>query len=422
MDINQQSQQFIQFLTNHFISNLTAQVNHKVLENISLEINRASIASEIDKQISTAVANAIAAYTSPQSSGLAGIGENLLVNFKTNSQAYLTQLAQEVKQRAQTELTQQINSTDLLAVIRQQVEQYLNHSLANNTWTFLPNSIPAASIKTTELKISADNIEPGTIKKFSSSGIEDLSQECQITITDQFTIMENKLVAQDLEVRGQINIDPNQNQRLTDMLAQRAVDKITATYNDGTYDQYVQRVLNQIAETGIDASDVLVQGKPIVESNTLNPTITIGNLRKVGLLVELEVDGETLLDNTLYVRSGKVGINTNEPQYTLEFWDQEVQVIATKRERDAAFLGTVKPQSLVIGTNTRDQLVLLPNGDIQVESINIGKTKHTSAAWQPTDNRQLGTIVWNEQPQIGQPIGWVSLGGARWARFGIITE
>jgi hypothetical protein len=234
--------------------------------------------------------------------------------------------------------------------------------------------------------------------------------------------MENKLVAQDLEVRGQINIDPNQNQRLTDMLAQRAVDKITATYNDGTYDQYVQRVLNQIAETGIDASDVLVQGKPIVESNTLNPTITIGNLRKVGLLVELEVDGETLLDNTLYVRSGKVGINTNEPQYTLEFWDQEVQVIATKRERDAAFLGTVKPQSLVIGTNTRDQLVLLPNGDIQVESINIGKTKHTSAAWQPTDNRQLGTIVWNEQPQIGQPIGWVSLGGARWARFGIITE
>jgi hypothetical protein len=422
MDINQQSEQFIQFLTNHFISNLTAQVNHRVLENISLEVNKANIAREIDKQISATVANAIQAYTGPQATGLAGVGEQLLVDFKTRSDTYLTQLAQDVKQRAQTDFAQLISSTDLMAVIREQVEQYLKHSLATNTWTFLPNSIPAASIQSADLKVKAENIEPGTIAKFSSSGIEDLSSDCQITITDQFTIMENKLVTQDLEIRGQVNIDPNQNQRFTDMLAQRAVDKIQATYNDGTYDQYVQRVLNQIAETGIDASDVLVQGKPIVESNALNPSITMSNLRKMGLLVELEVDGETLLDNTLYVRSGKVGINTNEPQYTLEFWDQEVQVIATKRERDAAFLGTVKPQSLVIGTNTRDQLVLLPNGDIQVESINIGKTKHSSAAWQPTDNRQLGTIVWNEQPQIGQPIGWVSLGGARWARFGIITE
>ena len=47
---------------------------------------------------------------------------------------------------------------------------------------------------------------------------------------------------------------------------------------------------------------------------------------------------------------------------------------------------------------------------------------HSSAAWQPTDNRQLGEIVWNEQPNIGAPIGWVSLGGARWAKFGTITE
>lgn len=416
MDINQQSEQYIKFLTNQFLASLSAQVNHHVLQNITAEIDKLNIADQVEIQIKQSVASAIAQYVP------VGMGPSLLAEFKTASQPHLDALAVEIKQQALQEFKSKLNSSDLQATIKGHVESYLEQSLKTNTWTFLPQSIPAAAIKTNEIKLSADNIEPGIIKKFSSSGIEDLSTECQVTITDQFTILENKLVAHDLEVRGAINLDPNLNLSWVGGIADLAVKKIEQTYSDGTFDQYVHRVFSKITTEGINSSVVMVQNKPIVESNALNPGITLSNLRKLGLLIELEVDGETLLDNTLYVRSGKIGVNTTEPQYTLDFWDQEVQIIATKRERDAAFFGTVKPQKLVIGTNTRDQLVLLPNGDIEVESITVGKVRHASAAWQPTDNRQLGTIVWNEQPKIGDPIGWVSLGGARWARFGIITE
>ena len=38
----------------------------------------------------------------------------------------------------------------------------------------------------------------------------------------------------------------------------------------------------------------------------------------------------------------------------------------------------------------------------------------------PTDDQPMGTIVFNSNPSLGGPLGWVSLGGARWANFGII--
>lgn len=416
MDINQQSEQFIKLLTSQFLSSLSAQINHHVVQNITEEIDKLDITEKINQHVHATVDSAVREYSNQTA------GSSLTEEFKIATLPYLNQLARETKQQALQEFQQKINSADLVALVKEHVESYLRNSLQNNTWTFLPNSIPAASIKTNEIRLSADNIEPGIIKRFSSTGIEDLSTECQVTITDQFTILENKLVANDLEIRGIVNIDPTRNQAFANGIAELAVKRIEQTYSDGTYDQYVHRVLTKISTEGINSSSVKVQDRPIVENNGLNSYITVSNLRKLGLLVELEVDGETLLDNTLYVRSGKMGLNTTEPQYTLDFWDQEVQLIATKRERDAAFFGTVKPQRLVIGTNTRDQLVLLPNGDIEVESITIGKIRQASAAWQPTDNRQIGTIVWNEQPKIGDPIGWVSLGGARWARFGTITE
>ena len=76
----------------------------------------------------------------------------------------------------------------------------------------------------------------------------------------------------------------------------------------------------------------------------------------------------------------------------------------------------------MLGTNQQNQLSLETDGSVQILRLNIGRVNMTSGPWQPTDNRQVGEIVWNEQPQVGQPIGWVSLGGARWAKFGIITD
>jgi hypothetical protein len=44
----------------------------------------------------------------------------------------------------------------------------------------------------------------------------------------------------------------------------------------------------------------------------------------------------------------------------------------------------------------------------------------SSATAIPNYNAITGTLVWNESPGSGSAVGWVCLGGTRWAKFGII--
>ena len=422
MDINEYSEQYIKFLTDHFINSMTNQISHRIVDNVTERVNSFDVKAEIDRQVDAVVASAIAAYRSANLDGAQAVGERMISEFRSSTHAYLDQLTADVRSRVMNEFHNQVNAIDISGMVREQCNIILSAAIKNNTLQFPDRSIPGSAVNHDSIQVKADNILPGVIKRFTSAGIEDLSTQCQLTVTDAMTILENRLVAQDLEVRGQLVMNGDVDNKFTDRIATAAVAKIEQTYSDGTFDQYVHRVLTKLNEEGIDAGHIRVQGSAIVENSTLNPTITQSNLRRVGLLSELEVAGEVLFDDTLYVRSGKVGVNTIEPEYSLDIWDQEVQVIATKRQKDTAFIGTIKNQTVILGTGGKDQLTLHANGDITLERVSIGRVQHSSAPWRPTDNRQLGEIVWNEQPQVGQPIGWVSLGGARWAQFGTITE
>ena len=158
-----------------------------------------------------------------------------------------------------------------------------------------------------------------------------------------------------------------------------------------------------------------------IRDSTLAPTILNSNLQRVGALRELQVTGETLLDETIYVSNHRVGVNTLDPSTVLDIWDQEVQVTVGKLSKDTAKISTPRNQRLIFGSNKQNNLAINTDGSVTVASLNIGEVNHTSAREIPSDNQPVGSIVWNAQPELGEPIGWVSLGGARWAKFGTIT-
>ena len=230
------------------------------------------------------------------------------------------------------------------------------------------------------------------------------------------------MVAARLDIAGDAKISGNVNIDFIDRVADRTVERITNQYNQGTFDQYCDRVFEKIDAQGLDSLKVRVEGQAIVANGRLADKIVESNLQRVGALRELQVIGETVLDETVYVSSKRMGINTMDPERALDIWDQEVQIVFGKQQRDTAFLGTTKNQKLILGTAGREQLSINPDGTVSTPFMKINQVVHTSSAQQPIDNRPAGQIVWNEQPIIGSPIGWVSLGGARWARFGTITE
>ena len=432
MTINDTSQQFIKTLTDNFLNTLTQQVHQKVVIDISNQMKALDVPSLITDKISQAVDTAIGSYTMPDNA--IGVKVNNVIDavtgqFKNSTNLFLATLTSNVQQKILNELAAQLSQVDVPAVVREQITQLLANTA--KTYNFPNRSIPGASINPIGLTISGSSVSGGTITKFESTGIQDRASQCQVTILDNATVFENRLVAAGLEIAGDAKFKGNlilegtipDSSPLLGKIVEKTVTAINAQYTDGQFDQYVNRVLTTLNETGLDASTIKVSGVPIVKDSTLVNTVTGSNLQTVGILKELQVIGETLLDQTFYVSQKRVGINTIEPARTLDIWDQEVQIIAGKKEKDTAILGTIRNQNLIICANNKDQLVInAADGSVSVNSLNIGKVNHTSAAIMPSDNRPVGQLVWNERPRVGSPIGWVSLGGARWASFGTITD
>lgn len=76
-------------------------------------------------------------------------------------------------------------------------------------FNFPKNSIPFSAINLDKALIPGDVIAGGSIRKFASTGIEDLAKGTKLTILDNMVVIENKLVAQQLSVKGNVEIDGN---------------------------------------------------------------------------------------------------------------------------------------------------------------------------------------------------------------------
>jgi hypothetical protein len=115
-----------------------------------------------------------------------------------------------------------------------------------------------------------------------------------------------------------------------------------------------------------------------------------------------------------------VGINTIEPSAALSVWDDEVEITVKKKSKDTGVLGTPRSQKLILSSNGKDNVILSDDGSTQIDHLKIGAIKFTTSGTPPNFTSDRCHIVWNTNPNPGGPMGWVCLGGANWANFGII--
>ena len=360
---------------------------------------------------------------------MSNINEQTTVLVKNITDDFLRTLNQDVNKLVSEGVRDQLRRIDIAATAR----DYIGALLTSNpkTFSFPERSVPGNAINPEGLYIRPEQIISGTHRNFESVGIQDKAGACQVTILDEATVFENTLVAQRLEVATDAVIAGNlelagtmssDSQLFRDIL-EHCMTALRGEMADGLLGSFRDQVFDEIQTRGIPVESIKVKGgHSFINDTTLAPTVLNSNLQKVGALKELQVIGETLLDDTMYVSNNRVGINTMDPEAPLDMWDQEVQVTFNKLRQDTARIGMPKTnQSLIFGANRYNNLSVNPDGSISVNVINIGASTHTSADSAPTNNQPLGNIVWNTKPEVGAPIGWVSLGGARWAKFGIIT-
>lgn len=428
MNIAVPTENFVKEITNNLINTMTTEIRQQVVHDVATAVMDFDLSAEIRAQINGAVSKAIEHYMDVDSQGrinpyvnnpVTGAVFNQFVN---RTEQFLQSLMQHVNNDIVSDLFTKLNSINIHDMIIEETRLTVERLLQRSTWQFPPRSIPVETLQTEHIRIPASNLLPGMITGFHSVGIQDRASEAQLTITDSITVVENRLVAHSLDIHGDLAIKGTVNTEFIQDIVKRTISDIQTAHKDGVYDQYCDRVITKLTDQGLDVSLVKIHGESLVIDQTMNPRVTKSNLKRVGLLEELQVSGETVLDHTVYVSNKRMGVNTLEPERVFDLWDQEVQVIMSKRQRDVAMIGTLRNQRVILSSNNRDNVILDPDGSCTVSELRIGKITHSSSDTRPRDQKPQGHIVWNSQPSLGHAIGWISLGGARWAQFGTIQD
>jgi hypothetical protein len=322
-------------------------------------------------------------------------------------------------------ITARISSIDFKGAIASALTSIIDSKLKD--FTFPNESINSTAIKQVGT-ISGDTVKGGIITEFGSTGIDDKATGCRVTIMDDVTVIENNLLTKDLIVKGNTIFEGNLSLNGTIVetspgfvtVVSAAKKQVQEELNDELFTKFSKHLYNEIDANGLDLNQIKLNGVDLVVGNRLDNAIIESNLQKVGVLHELMVRGETLIYNTLYTGSKRVGVNTMEPSSALTIWEEEIDINIGKRQQGVAQIWSNRDQLLVIGTNGKSNLLLNTDGSVTIPRLQLGTTSISTSPTPPKNDTEKGSIVFNSNPSIGGPLGWVSLGQARWANFGII--
>lgn len=412
--VNQIVQNIVAQITTQVQAQATETINQKIDEVIGAldytQILSGILAQKLDQRLSqlpidsTSIQDALNLKVS-------SLADNLSNNIQAQSLKTINETISAYVNKIDFNTTFQ---TTLLAAIQ------------NQKVSFPASSIDHTSVDYTGFTLSGNNIKAGIIENFGSTGIDDKATACQLTILDDVTVVENNLLTKDLTVKGTTTIEGDLN--VTGTLPETSplfISVVKAATNNvctsaEVFNSFANKVVGQITANGIDLSQVTIQGKVAIDGNSLGGFVVNSNLQKVGELKELVVQGEAYLGQTLYTNSQRVGINTIEPSQALSIWDQEIELGMGKQATNTAIFGTPRSHTLILSSNGKNNLTLTPDGAVSLNQINLGTISITSSSAPPSTNQPRGTIVFNASPSLGGPLGWVSLGDAKWANFGII--
>ena len=418
MELNDHLGKIVEGLVEDITANVLVRVDTAISSAINSRLASYDYTSHIQQAASVALSSRVSEYTIDPKKLENRIVEKINTVIDSAKENTSTLIDEAIKN--------QIANTNFQLAVTNAVTGIVSHHMRE--YIFPPNSINAESIQVSNLRLSGDNISGGIITEFSSTGIDDRASSIALTILDHATVVENNLLTKDLTVEGSMTINGEfvvngQVPEDTDFYRKLITDSTTSVLgrmDQNLFNQYSGLIFDRLNRDGIDLNKITINGKEVIKDSSLGGSIVSSNLQKLGLLKELQVGGESLLAETLYVTPKRVGINTIEPSAALSIWDEEVEIVALKKQKDIGSFGTTRQQQLILSSNGKENILLDTDGSSRINELRIGSMKFTDAASPPNYVSERGHVVWNNNPNPGGPIGWICLGSANWANFGII--
>ena len=309
-----------------------------------------------------------------------------------NDAAWLAKVEEQINQAVVGRVAMQFGQIDVNPIIKERVDEHMGR------------------------------FQQDMLKNFASTGISDQSSSCQLTIMDDATVVENQLttrdltvvnvaVIQDLVVKGSVNIDNSSWDLLSDGISEKTINRLS----DAWKTLLTAQVADQIKTDGIEFDSVRINGEPLVSGNTLAKSITETNIKSLGTLTTLTVDGESTFNNqTLSVLNKRIGVNTLAPEMALSIWDEEVSIVIGKSKANEAYIGTNRAQGVAIGVNRQPEIEISTDGLTRIRQLQVGVHRIGHAAQVPGYAGTKGDIVFNADAGDSSVFAWVCIGGHRW--------
>jgi hypothetical protein len=302
----------------------------------------------------------------------------------------------------------------------EKIERLINQTMTDTVIAQL-GALDITPVVKNHVDACMDQFRADMVERFASTGIDDRATSCQLTVMDDTVVVENQLTArdinivnaavmQDLVVTGSVNIDnPSWN-----LLADGIADSTLKRLNKEWRETLVSQVADEIRNKGINFDQITMAGQTVIQGTRLTSHVTDSSLQTVGVLKNLQVQGEAHLNNTLSVMNRRLGINTQTPEMALSIWDEEVSVIIGKHKAKQAYIGTSRDSAVAIGVNRVPHIEIDTDGLTTVKKLRVGLHRISHDTQVPGWSGTRGDLVFNASPGPDRVFAWVCLGAHRW--------
>tara|TARA_Y100000816_G_C26036792_1_gene542862 strand:+ start:127 stop:1107 length:981 start_codon:yes stop_codon:yes gene_type:complete len=314
--------------------------------------------------------------------------------------------------------------TDILEkAINKRVKEKFNEGDFINKVSALINQKSQEYLNAKIQELDIDNKITEKVNDYFNSAINVQTNNNQLTVMDDMTVIENELITKALTVdkdmvikgslslRGAVNTDAKAWSELKDTIRKSVV----ADLKRYSQKELVQEVKTAISKEGIELKDIDVNGDALVDSGQLSRSIKYSALQEVGTLKDLTVKGEVSMNNdTLNVLNTRIGINTAKPTKAMDIWDQDIQITIGREEKGVGYIGTSNQARLRIGTaNNAD--IEINNGVVEVQKFKIGRNIIAWDTKPPGHSGAPGDIIFNAGSI--QCAGWRCVDKFNWSKF-----
>jgi len=320
----------------------------------------------------------------------------------------------DINEEIQKVLTEKINNLisniDIGSIILERIDNYINERASSGKLS--RGMISHQQVDWSNFSMPAAHVGSGTIKNFTSQGIDDHATETNLTVLDGQVVIENETITNELTVVETANI-----KQLT---VEKIIINSGLTIKDANFSEQIKSLIDSRISQHQADSTWDTGGKPLVGNGVeliapgkLGSSIIESNLRKVGRLIELSVTGETELADTVYISNGKMAINTDEPAGVFTAWDEEAEVSIRKYKNRTMYVGSTRDSELVLGVGG-DAVLNIRKSGIETNSVKVGNITITNGNREPSNSGAPGDLVINDAVASGQPWAWRCLGGNKW--------